>query len=255
MELFDTHCHLSDARFDEDRAELLAKLPEEGVALCLENATGPEDWDAVAALADQADYIYVAYGIHPHEASQAKPGYLDALQKRLREEKCVAVGEIGLDYHYDFSPREDQKRIFTEQIELAIAEDLPVVVHDREAHQDVLEILGRYKGRVRGEMHCYSGSAEMLVEVEKLDFYVGFGGTVTFKNAEKTRKAANRAVLERILIETDSPYLTPEPYRGQRNDPSFTRYVAEELARLHGIDPEEMAHIAMENGKRLFLIQ
>ena len=250
--LCDTHCHLSDARFDVDRAELLAALLQSGLRLCIENATSQEDWDAVGALGQAVDYIYVAYGVHPHSAAEVSKDYLSALEQRLDDPKCVAVGEIGLDYHYDFSPRDVQKRVFIEQIELAIAHDLPIVVHDREAHQDILEILGHYKGKVRGEMHCYSGSAEMLRQVAELDFYLGFGGTLTFKKATRPQKAASAAPLERLLIETDCPYLTPEPFRGRRNDPSMTRYVCEQLAQLRGLPVVEMAQIAYENACRLF---
>lgn len=251
MRLFDTHSHLTDERFDEDRGDLLAALPGKDVALVLDCATEPEDWDAVEALSS-TPYIYVAYGIHPHSAANAPNNYLELLEARLKQAKCVAVGEIGLDYHYDFSPRDVQKRILTEQVELAIALDLPVVIHDREAHKDVLDILRQYKGKVRGEMHCYSGSAEMLHEVMELDFYLGFGGSLTFSNAVKTVKAAAAAPMDKLLIETDCPYLTPVPFRGKRNDTSMARYPCEKLAEIKGVSPEEMAEITMANGKRLF---
>lgn len=251
MKLFDTHSHLTDERFDEDREALLAALPGKSVALVLDCATEPGDWDAVEALS-VTPYVYVAYGIHPHSAGEAPPNYLEMLEKRLKQPKCVAVGEIGLDYHYDFSPREVQKRILIEQIELAVALDLPVVIHDREAHQDVLNILRQFKGRLRGEMHCYSGSAEMLRDVLDLGFYLGFGGSLTFKNAVKTVKAAAAAPLDSLLIETDSPYMTPEPFRGKRNDPSLVRYPCAKLAEIKGMDVEEMAALTYENGKRLF---
>ncbi len=252
MLLFDTHCHLADDRFDDDRAELLRALPAKGVALCVENATEPGDWAAVADIAAAADFVYAAFGIHPHAAATVEPNYLDALDKQLSNPKCVAVGEIGLDYHYDFSPREQQKRVFIEQIELAIVRDLPIVVHDREAHEDIVTILKQYKGKVRGEMHCYSGSAEMLRDVAELDFYLGFGGPITFKKAQRPQKAVAAAPLDRLMLETDCPYLSPEPHRGKRNDPSMTRYICEKMAEIRGMDAEEMAAITYENGKRLF---
>lgn len=254
MKLFDTHAHLTDNRFDGDRAELIASFAEHDIDLVLDCAAEQADWDKVEAIS-QHDCIYAAYGIHPHRAAEASSDYLEQMQIYLRQKKAVAVGEIGLDYHYDFSPRDVQKNVFREQIELAIALQKPVVVHDREAHADTLSILQEYRGKVRGVLHCYSGSAEMMPQFLDLGFYLGFGGSATFQNAKKTQAAAQAVPLDRILLETDSPYLTPVPFRGKRNDPTFIKTICRHIALLRGMESEVVADIAYRNGTELFGIE
>lgn len=190
---------------------------------------------------------------HCHNALEATQGWLSRLEEAvLADPKCVAVGEIGLDYHYDFAPRELQKEILRAQLELAVRLDKPVILHDREAHADMLDALLPFAGRLRGVLHCYSGSAEMIRQYAPLDLYFGVGGSLTFKTAEKTRAAARAMPLDRILLETDCPYLAPVPHRGERNDPTLTHLPCEMLAELRGVSPGEMAGIAYENARRLF---
>ncbi len=253
MQLFDTHTHLLDGRFDGDREELIASLPEKGVLGVIDCACTEEDWDRERSLSDEFPFVYYALGVHCHNALEAAQGWLSRLEEAvLADSKCVAVGEIGLDYHYDFAPRELQKEILRAQLELAVRLDKPVILHDREAHADMLEALLPFAGRLRGVLHCYSGSAEMIRQYAPLDLYFGVGGSLTFKTAEKTRAAARAMPLDRILLETDCPYLAPVPHRGERNDPTLTRLPCEMLAELRGVSPGEMAGIAYENARRLF---
>lgn len=252
MYLFDTHAHYTDERFDEDREALLASLPEKGVGLVLDCACTEEEWDKVRALSERHEHVYFALGVHGLNALEATNGWLDRLRPLLSHKKCVAVGEIGLDYHYDYAPHDLQKEIFQAQLELACELDLPVILHDREAHADMLAMLKPFKGKLRGVLHCYSGSAEMVRDFSDLDLYFGFGGSLTFKNNEKGRKAALAAPLARILVETDCPYLAPVPFRGKRNDSTMTLYPARLLADIRGMSEEEMIALTTENGKRLF---
>lgn len=255
LQYFDTHSHLTDDAFDEDRPALLAELPQRGVAYVLDCATGPENWQKAANLSERYDYIYCALGVHPHEAGELPENWLIQLESLLKSTpKVRALGEIGLDYHYDFCPRELQKHVLDQQLELACKLNLPVVLHDREAHEDMMNALRPFKGRLKGVMHCYSGSAEMVREVLDLGLYLGFGGSMTFKNNKKTPVAAAVTPLDRILLETDCPYMTPVPYRGKRNDPSYVEISGAFLAAYLGMPEEELARITLENGRRLFSI-
>jgi hydrolase, TatD family len=254
MKLFDTHAHLTDGRFDEDREALIESFAAQDIDLVLDCAAEQMDWEKVEKISQYED-IYAAYGIHPHSAADASADYLEQMQVYLRQEKAVAVGEIGLDYHYDFSPRDVQKKVFREQIELAIAMDKPIVVHDREAHSDTLSILQEYRGKVQGVLHCYSGSAEMMPQFLDLGFYLGFGGSSTFQNAKKTRAAAMAIPLDRMVLETDSPYLAPVPFRGQRNDPTRVKTICNHIAAIRNMESEELAQITHRNGKELFDIK
>jgi TatD DNase family protein len=253
MRLFDTHGHLLDERFDADREALIAELPAQGVVGFVEIGTDIAESAKAAALAARVDYIYAAVGVHPHEAKDAPDDYLDRLRALARQPKVVAIGEIGLDYHYDFSPRDVQKKAFEQQLALAAEMDLPVALHMREATQDMMGILREHRG-VRGVMHCFSGSAETARQCLDLGLYISFAGTVTFKNAHKTVKAAETVPKDRILAETDSPYLSPEPKRGRRNDPSHVQYVIEKLAAVKRVSFEEMCDINMVNAKGLYAI-
>ncbi|MGI6152075.1 MAG: TatD family hydrolase [Christensenellales bacterium] len=253
MYLIDTHTHYTDDRFDADREELLASLPPSGVVAVVDCASREEDWEAVSRLAQRFSHVYSALGIHGLEAKTATRGYLERLEAAVKQDaKCVAIGEIGLDYYYSKEQKELQKRLFHEQLDLAVGLDLPVIVHDREAHRDVFDALMARKGRIRGVLHCYSGSAELVREYAPLGFYFGFGGSLTFKNNEKGAKAAKAVPLDRLLIETDCPYLAPVPHRGKRNDSTLVRHVCEKLAELRGMSFEEIARITTENALRLF---
>lgn len=254
MMLFDTHAHLLDERFDEDREELIGRLPLEGVEYVVEASSDLADSVRAAALAKEHRMIYSAVGVHPHSAGEWDQKIAVALRSLAKEEKVVAIGEIGLDYHYDFSPRETQKKAFEQQVELALEVNLPIVVHSREATADTLEILRKFP-QVRGELHCFSGSAETARELVKMGFYIAFGGALTFKNARKTLEAAQAVPMERLLIETDCPYMTPVPFRGKRNEPAYVRYVAQRLAEVKNVDEAEIARVTMKNAKRFFDIE
>ena len=251
--LFDTHVHLLDERFDEDREAVLAELAGSGVGNVVEASSGLADSIRAAALAKEHAAVYAAVGIHPHSADEWSMAVREALHTLLQEKKVVAVGEIGLDYHYDFSPREKQKEVFEQQVELALETDMPIVVHSREATADTMEILRRHPN-VRGELHCFSGSAETAAELVKMGFYIAFGGALTFKNARKTLEAGQAVPLDRLLIETDCPYMTPVPFRGKRNEPAYVKYVAEKLAEVKGVPVQEIVRMTEENAKRFFRI-
>lgn len=251
---FDTHTHLDDNRFDADREAVITACRESGVSLAVNvGADMPSSQNSVA-LAQSHDFIYAAVGVHPHEVEPLNDADMDTLKRLAKESKVVAIGEIGLDYYYDNSPRELQKKWFARQLELAKELGLPYIVHDRDAHGDTMDII-RESGYYNGVLHCFSGSAEMAKELVKWGMMISFAGPVTFKNATKVKEAAMAVPMERLLIETDSPYLTPEPHRGKRNDSSYVRYVAEEIARLRGLEISEAARITKENGMRFFGIE
>lgn len=248
--IFDSHAHYDSEAFNDDRKELVSALPERGVCGIINCASDMGSSLTSLQLADEFDYVYAACGVHPHEADKCKNGYLDVLKKLCMEEKCVAVGEIGLDYHYDFSPRDIQQRVFEEQILLAKELDLPIIVHDREAHEDTLILLKKYNPK--GVVHCFSGSAEMAKEILKLGMYIGLGGAVTFKNARKPREVAEVVPEDKLLIETDCPYMTPVPFRGQRCDSSFIPYTAEVIAEVRGTSAQNILDITRINANKLF---
>ena len=248
--IFDSHAHYDSEAFDADRKELLNALPERGVCGIINCASDMASSLTSLELADEFDFVYAACGVHPHEAEGCKDGYISVLKKLCAEEKCVAVGEIGLDYHYDFSPREIQKSVFEQQLVLAKELDLPVIIHDREAHEDTFNLLKKYKPK--GVVHCFSGSAEMAKEIVKLGMYIGLGGAVTFKNARKPREVAEVVPADKLLIETDCPYMTPVPFRGQRCDSSFIPYTAEVLAQARGVTVEEILNLTRKNANTLF---
>ncbi len=251
--LFDSHCHLDDPRFDEDRERLIEGLPGEGIFACLTCASDMATSRQAIALAERWPFIYASAGIHPHEAGKASPQDMAELPVLLQQKKVVALGEIGLDFHYDFSPRDVQREVFLTQLEMARALDLPAIFHVREAHGEMLALLEARRGRLPGGvMHSYSGSTESTKQYLDLGFYISFSGTITFKNAEKVRRAAQAVPLDRLLIETDSPYLAPVPFRGRRNNPAHVRQVCEQLAALFGMAPEEMARITRDNARALF---
>jgi len=250
---FDTHAHYDDERFNPDRDAVLAAMPSLGVDLIVNPASHLDSALAARALAEKYPFLYFAPGIHPHEAEDAPADYLSRVEELLAHPKAVALGEIGLDYHYDFSPRDIQKRVFREQMELAKALRVPVIVHEREACADTMEILRAYPD-VTGVVHCYSGSWETAKEILSLGWYISFTGVVTFKNARKAVEVAGKMPIDRMLLETDSPYMAPVPLRGQRCDSTMLPHIAQRIAEIRGVTAEEIAAVTMENGKRFFNI-
>ncbi|MBQ7714104.1 MAG: TatD family hydrolase [Oscillospiraceae bacterium] len=250
--LFDTHAHYDDEQFDADRAELLASMPKSGVGLILDPGCDLESSRKAVALAERFPHVYAAVGWHPEDCAPFRPPDLDALRALAARPKVVAIGEIGLDYHWaENPPKAWQQDVFRRQLALAVELDLPVVVHDRDAHADCFAIVCEFPA-LRGVFHCYSGSVELARELWKRGWYVGFDGPLTYKNARKTVEVAAEAPLERILLETDSPYLPPAPLRGTRNDSRNLRYVAERLAEIRGMTAEELVELTAANGRRLF---
>ena len=252
MNLFDTHAHMDDKAFDADREELLRTLPEQGIALLMNPGCSLASSRAACDLAEKYDYIYAAVGSHPDAADEVNQETLEAYRMLCKQNpKVKAIGEIGLDYHYEDIPREIQLRAFRDQMALARELNLPVIVHEREAHEDGMAVVREFP-EVTGVFHCYSGSAEMARQLVKLGWYIGFTGVLTFKNARKALEVAQSIDLSRIVLETDCPYMSPEPFRGKRNDPGKLYRMAQVLGQLRGIPAEEAAGIALENGKRLY---
>lgn len=248
--IFDTHAHYDDEAFDLDRDTLLPSLKSKGVGYVIDCGCDVASSEKAIALSEKYDFIYAAVGIHPHEAEDAKDGALEIIKRLTEHEKVVAIGEIGLDYHYDFSPRELQKEYFEKQIILANELDMPIIVHDREAHEDTMQLLRKYKPK--GVLHCFSGSIETAKEIISLGMYIGLGGAVTFKNAKKPIEVAEFLPLDRLLLETDAPYMSPVPYRGKRNDSSLIPYTALKIAEAKGMEAQAVVDAACENAKGLF---
>lgn len=248
--IFDTHAHYDDEAFDADRDVLLQSLPGKGIINVIDCGCDIKSSEKALELSEKYDFIFAAVGIHPHEAQDADENALDEVRRLSKHEKAVAIGEIGLDYHYDFSPREVQKEFFEKQIILANELQMPIIVHDREAHEDTLELLRKYKPK--GVLHCFSGSVESAKEIVSLGMYIGLGGAVTFKNARKPLEVAEWLPLDRLLLETDAPYMTPVPFRGKRNDSSLIPYAALKIAEVKGIDAQAVVDAANENARRLF---
>ena len=251
---FDTHAHMDDRASDEDRETLLSQLPDRGIGLLMNPGCSLASSRNATALAKQYDYIYAAVGSHPDAADEVTPEVLEEYRELCRKnEKIRAIGEIGLDCHYEDIPRARQQEAFRVQMALAQELGLPVIVHEREAHEDGMKIVEEFPG-VTGVFHCYSGSAEMAKWLVARGWYIGFTGVLTYNNARKAVETAAAIPLERIVLETDCPYMSPEPFRGKRNDPGRLYRMAEALAQLRGLPVEEIHRITMENGKRLYRI-
>lgn len=247
--IFDAHAHYDDRWFDEDRAALLSSMSEQGVSYIVNASVDLATAKTAIEYAEAYPFMYACAGIHPENLEGLPDDYLERLTELLKHPRAVALGEIGLDYHWEI-PKEAQHRVFEEQLQLAKALDVPVVIHDREAHGDVMALVRKY--RPKGLMHCYSGSVEMLKEVINLGLYISLGGTVTFKNARVPVEVAAAVPIDRLLLETDAPYLSPVPYRGKRNDSTKIAYTAERIAEIRGTDAQELIDITTANAKRFY---
>ena len=255
MRLFDTHAHYDSGAFNTDRLEVLASMPSKGVELILNPGCDLESSQTAVELAERFPFVYAAVGVHPSDCEGFSQDTVDALRELAARPKVKAVGEIGLDYYWKENPPHDfQQSVFHSQLELAEELKLPVIVHDREAHRDCLEAVKAHPN-VTGVYHCYSGSLEDAKVLVKLDWMLSFTGVVTYKNARRSLEVIHWLPMDRIMIETDSPYLTPEPFRGKRNDSGYVCRVAETIAQVKGITPEEVAETAFQNGIRFFGIE
>lgn len=256
MQLFDTHCHINDEKFDSDRAEVLSRMREAGVEKAVVIGDAVSDGkDVISLTQDPSGILYGAYGLHPHEADSWTEETESRIRSVLSHPRMVALGEIGLDYHYDLSARETQKSVFARQLEIARDLDKPAVLHIREAHGDAYEIMNSLfrKGALpRGIMHCFGGSLESALEYVKMGYYISFSGSLTFKNAPNLVRAARELPMDRLLIETDCPYMSPVPMRGKRNEPAFVLYTCEKLAQIKALSADEVARICFENALKAF---
>ena len=252
--LFDTHAHMDDRAFAEDRAQLLASLPEAGLSLVMNPGCSLASSQNAVALAQQYDWLYAAVGSHPDVCDEVNEAVIAEYRQLCKNNpKVKAIGEIGLDYHYEDIPREIQQSAFRQQMALAAELDLPAIVHERDAHADGMQIVTEFP-TVHGVFHCYSGSLEMAKWLIDRGWYIGFTGVLTFKNAKKAVEVAANIPLDRIVLETDCPYMAPEPFRGKRNHPGYLHRMAEALAQIRGLSVEEIQAITTENGKRLYRI-
>ncbi len=253
--LFDSHAHIDDNRFDTDRDETIQRAVQNGVKGIINIGADMASSARSVELASRYEEIYAAVGIHPHDAKDAIDSDYEMMARWVaKEPKVVAIGEIGLDYYYDWSPRDVQQAVFIRQIDLARQLGKPIIIHDRDAHGDLLTIVKKEAQGMTGVFHCFSGSLEMAQEVIRLGFYVSFAGPVTFDKSVKVKEIAAAVPLDRLLVETDSPYLTPNPYRGRRNEPAHVRFVAEEIARLRNLPLEAVAEATTANVRQLFRI-
>ena len=255
MKIFDTHCHLDSERFSEDREDAYKRMLEAGVERCVCVGSDIPSSRLCLDIAAGHEGVFAAAGVHPHEAKDAPEGYLDVLEKMLSEKKTVALGEIGLDYYYDYSPRDVQKKVLDEQVELAIRLHKPVIFHIRDAHGDMTEYFRSRSALPAGIIHCFSGSPETAAEYVRMGFYISFAGPLTFAKAPHLWAAAQSVPLDRLLVETDSPYLAPVPLRGKRNEPANVVWTLKKLAELRGLPEEEMARVTWDNACRIYGIQ
>lgn len=253
--MIDSHAHLDDEKFDLDRDELIENLKQNGIDLVFNIGADIESSRNSVALSKEYENVYAAVGIHPHDAKTYSEEIETELIELSKAEKVVAIGEIGLDYYYDLSPRDVQKEVFKRQIELANSLNLPIVIHSRDAHKDTFDILKEAHEKypeMRVLIHCYSSSVELMHEYMKLGFYIALGGAVTFKNSVTPKKIAQEVPIDRLLLETDSPYMTPVPYRGKRNEPMYVKYVADLIAEIRGISVEELIRHTDKNTKEFY---
>jgi TatD DNase family protein len=253
--IFDTHAHYDDDKFDEDRDLLLKELHQKGVSYILNASASLESLDANIALAEKYDFIYIALGIHPEYADKMHEGILDKIRLLSKNKKVVAIGEIGLDYYYGDPPRDIQRECFGRQIELAKEFKLPIIIHDRDAHEDTVKIIKKTNAsQVGGIFHCFSGSTEMAMDMLDYNFHISIGGVVTFKNAKKVVEVVKAVPLGKLLIETDCPYLAPEPFRGKRNNSGYLIHTIDKIAEIKGVSAQEVEDTTLSNAKKLFRI-
>ncbi|MBQ3030318.1 MAG: TatD family hydrolase [Agathobacter sp.] len=253
--IFETHAHYDDDRFNEDRDELLKRLPEEGVGVVINSGASVESTRDTIRLAKEYPHVYAAVGVHPSEIEELDEDFFAWMKEQADWEKTVAIGEIGLDYYWDKEPevQERQRYWFGRQIEMAKETNLPIIVHSRDAAADTMQVMKEHHAEeIAGVIHCYSYSKEMALEFIKMGYYIGVGGVVTFKNAKKLKETVEAIPLEKILLETDCPYMAPEPYRGKRNSSLYLPYVIEEIARIKDISKEEVERVTEENARKLF---
>jgi TatD DNase family protein len=251
--IVDSHAHYDDEQFDPDRAEVLERVRQQGITRVVNPSSNLQSARKCLAIAEAYDFIFTAVGIHPHDASQFSEDAMDTLRQMAENPKVVAIGEVGLDYHYDFSPRPVQKECLAAHIHLAKQLKLPLILHDRESHQDLLDILRAEKAETAGGVfHCFTGSVEMAREVLQMGFYIALGGAVTFKNAIKPVEVGKYVPADRLLIETDSPYMTPVPFRGKRNDSGYLTLIIDKLASIRETTPEQLAYQTAINADKLF---
>ena len=252
--IFDSHAHYDSSKFNEDRDELLNSMAENGIGTIVNSGASWKSVSEVVELAEKYPFVYAAIGLHPDEVGDLNEERFEFMKKQCRHDKVVAVGEIGLDYYWDNEPHEVQKKWFVKQLELARELDLPVIIHSRDSAEDTLNIMREHGKGLRGVIHCFSYSKELAEEYIKMGFHIGIGGVVTFKNGKKLKEIAASIPLERILLETDCPYLAPEPHRGKRNSSLYIPHIAQEIADLRGITYEEVVAQTEKNARELFRI-
>ncbi len=253
--IFDTHAHYDDDKFDEDRDSLLKELHSNGIEYILNASADINSLDASIELSGKYDFVYAALGIHPHYAEEITEDIIEKIKILARNSKVVAIGEIGLDYYYDNSPRDIQRYWFERQIELAKELQLPIIIHDRDAHEDTVNIIKKTDAKqVGGIFHCFSGSREMALDMLKHNLYIAVGGAVTFKNSRKIKEVVEAVPLDKLVVETDCPYLTPEPYRGKRNNSGYLVHILEKIAEIKGVSMNEVAEATLINAKKVFKI-
>lgn len=254
--LFDSHAHYNDEKFNEDRYELLSQMRENNVGLIMNSCSSLDEVSDIFDICEKFPFVYASVGIHPHEVENLKESDMETLKEYTKNPRVKAIGEIGLDYYYDFSPRDLQQKWFARQVDVARELKLPVIIHDRDAHKDCMDILREHNiSEAGGVFHCYAGSVEMAREILDWGMYIAFGGSLTFKNSVRPVEVAKYVPLDRIVIETDCPYLTPVPHRGTRNSSLYIHYVAEKLAEIRGISVEEIEQITFDNAKKCFGIE
>ncbi|MCL1971734.1 MAG: TatD family hydrolase [Endomicrobia bacterium] len=249
--IIDTHAHLTDPKFDADREEVLKRAFESGVNKIIEIACETELWDKAGEFVKK-DNLFISYGIHPHEAAKAREKDFEKLELLLHEKKAVAIGEIGLDYHYDFSPRKTQREVFLKQLDIAKKYNKTLVIHCRSAYEELIRILKNYEGLPKGVIHCFSGTPEEAKILVETGFLLGIDGPVTFPKSDKARQIVSETDISKLLIETDCPYLAPQKYRGQRNEPAYIVETLQKIAEIKNISYEEAEKITCENAVRLF---
>lgn len=255
MKIVDSHCHIDDEKFDKDRNFIISNFENDNIDFIVDPACDVKSSKKIIEIIEKFDKVYGAVGIHPHEVDEVSDDDLEEIYKLSFNKKIVAIGEIGLDYYYDNSPREKQKEIFTKQLEIAKKRKLPVIIHTRDAMADTYDILSEFNGEVFGVMHCYTGSIEMAKKFIDLGYYISISGAVTFKNAVNIREMVENIPLDNLLIETDSPYLTPEPNRGKINEPKYIIFIAQKVAEIKKIELNDLIYNTNSNVRNLFSIE